>query len=372
MYSLSVLFFLHILNLCLQKDRRHGQNVENSKSKEGKKMNNSSDQNVKKRPIVHLNTSVKSQSPEKSDDIKKVRAELESPGHNDSISSKMVKRKRSTKRNVKTGFEKFLEMDMHKSVISAEEDLKLEKRLAKKLRVKDGKLKGEDLGMNLFVEGIPSVLDVLEEETRTHVEESPVENIEKRPSRKKRKKQKFSEQGLEVEICGDEVCEPLEANAEVEPEVSTRVFPKNKKRKTKLLDMGEEGNTAAGTSSDVPKPVESDRVEVALKAVPESAPAKYIPPHLRPLARNQSEEYAQVRRQIKGLLNRMSGSNVESITKEMSIVFCSVARGIASQILSEEVLAFCSRGPRGSEQYVFMLSYEVSMFFLSCSELYHC
>ncbi|KAH1225202.1 hypothetical protein GmHk_11G032163 [Glycine max] len=73
--------------------------------------------------------------------------------------------------------------------------------------------------------------------------------------------------------------------------------------------------------------------------VPEKkAKEKYIAPHLRARAGNKPEEYTQIRIR---LLNRLSESNVESITGELSLIF---------QILTEEVLASCSSGPRGNQQ----------------------
>ncbi|KAF3456658.1 hypothetical protein FNV43_RR01312 [Rhamnella rubrinervis] len=246
-------------------------------------------------------------------------------------------------------------MDMNSNVISAEDDLELERKLTKKLKVKNGKVKGEDLGMNIFFKGIPSVLDSVEEEKLTDTEELPGENFEKKLSSKKRKRKKLSKQGLEGEIPDDStaaVHEPLETYAEVESvELSAKVSSCKKNKKTRLLDKGEEGNIAVGTGIDVPKLVESDGIEVASNVVLDSAPGKYIVPHLRSLARNDSEQYTQVRTRIKRILNRLIESNVESSTGEVSIIFRSIARGIASQILSEEVLAFCSRGPRGNEQY---------------------
>ncbi|KAF3455495.1 hypothetical protein FNV43_RR00124 [Rhamnella rubrinervis] len=322
----------YLVNLMF-KEGRHKKTAKNSKSKDVKKLN--TDQNVK---------CIKSQSPEKSDSIKGVEVELESPKHNDSISSKTVKRKKSRKRNVKTGFEKFLEMDMNSNVISAEDDLELERKLTKKLKVKNGKVKGEDLGMNIFFKGIPSVLDSVEEEKLTDTEELPGENFEKKLSSKKRKRKKLSKQGLEGEIPDDStaaVHEPLETYAEVESvELSAKVSSCKKNKKTRLLDKGEEGNIAVGTGIDVPKLVESDGVEVTSNVVLDSAPGKYIVPHLRSLARMTQNN-----------ILRLIESNVESSTGEVSIIFRSIARGIASQILSEEVLAFCSRGPRGNEQY---------------------
>ncbi|XP_028790496.1 nucleolar MIF4G domain-containing protein 1-like [Neltuma alba] len=78
---------------------------------------------------------------------------------------------------------------------------------------------------------------------------------------------------------------------------------------------------------------------------------KYIAPHLRARAGNEPEEHTQIRRRIRGLLNRLSESNVESITGEISTIFQTIARSVASQIISEEILASCSGGPRGNEQY---------------------
>ncbi|KAG5032227.1 hypothetical protein JHK82_015804 [Glycine max] len=76
--------------------------------------------------------------------------------------------------------------------------------------------------------------------------------------------------------------------------------------------------------------------------VPEKkAKEKYIAPHLRARAGNEPEEHTQIRIRVRGLLSRLSESNVESITGELSLIF---------QILTEEVLASCSSGPRGNQQ----------------------
>jgi len=81
------------------------------------------------------------------------------------------------------------------------------------------------------------------------------------------------------------------------------------------------------------------------------ANVKYVAPHLRSRTRTEPEEHSQIRRRVRGLLNRLSESNVESTTGEMSTIFRSVARSVGSQIITEEVLASCSGGPRGNEQY---------------------
>jgi len=58
----------------------------------------------------------------------------------------------------KTKFKEYLEMETKGSALW-EEDLEMERRLAKKLGVKDEKLRDDDDGLNLFFKGIPSVLD---------------------------------------------------------------------------------------------------------------------------------------------------------------------------------------------------------------------
>ncbi|KAL6525554.1 hypothetical protein OROHE_015861 [Orobanche hederae] len=78
---------------------------------------------------------------------------------------------------------------------------------------------------------------------------------------------------------------------------------------------------------------------------------KYIAPHLRSHGGNESSEYAQLRKRVRGLLNRLSETNVESITGEIYNLFPSVGRTVGSQIVCEEVVASCSGGPRGNEQY---------------------
>ncbi|KAJ9545885.1 hypothetical protein OSB04_025592 [Centaurea solstitialis] len=88
--------------------------------------------------------------------------------------------------------------------------------------------------------------------------------------------------------------------------------------------------------------------------------AKYVPPQLRSTSRNESEEHSQLRKRVRGLLNRLSESNVEGITTEMSTIFQSIARSVGCQIMSEEILASCSRGPRGSEQYAAVFAALVS------------
>ncbi|KAF5940612.1 hypothetical protein HYC85_021779 [Camellia sinensis] len=197
------------------------------------------------------------QSTEQPTKLKKSKTKLDSSKNTDSAAVKVLKKK-------KTKFEEYLQMKTRHDRVSAEADLYLEKKLAKKLKVKEGNLRGGDDDINLLIEGIPSVLDSFE--TEDSLDEMPLEKV---------------------------------------------------LAKAPQLDR----NT------------------------------KYVAPHLRSRVAKESEEFSQIRRRVRGLLNRMSGSNVESVTREISTIFRSVARDAGSKLITEEVLASCSGGPRGNEQY---------------------
>nr|GEZ99908.1 nucleolar MIF4G domain-containing protein 1 [Tanacetum cinerariifolium] len=189
-------------------------------------------------------------------------------------------------KNEKTKFEKYLELETRTDFASAKEDLDLERRLAKRLKVKKGKLGGDEDDLNMLLPGFSSGFDYLDEASD--------ENIKKKVSKKKRKK-KLEQKG-DPEITSDDVAE------ELEPENET----------TSVADMDSENNNA--------------QVPVTEKQV------KYVPPHLRSKARNESEEFSQVRKRLRGLLNRLGESNVEGIAGEMSTIFQSISRSDGTQI----------------------------------------
>ncbi|PON45563.1 Armadillo-type fold containing protein [Parasponia andersonii] len=324
----------HQLWLQRQKDEKLKKSSGDLKLQNAKKSNSFLLHSVKKRQQSGLDGEFPSNK------VKDDESDLESPSDDDFNSSKVPKRKKGFKRNVKTNFEKFLEMEAE---ACAEEDLELERKLAKKLTVKSGKLKGDDDEMNLLFGGIPSVLDSAGED------QLPVKKSEKRSASKKCKTEN-SDQELEVELPSNSMSDVSDLedmyDGEVESEeVPDKVSPRKKNKKRKLSDKGKESNIAGGTT------VDSCRVDVPFEEVPTKAPQKYVAPHLRSCAGSEPEEYSQIRRRVRGLLNRLSESNVESITGEMSGIFRSVSRSISSQIIGEEVLASCSRGPRGNEQY---------------------
>lgn len=218
--------------------------------------------------------------------------------------------RKEKKRTRKTKFEEYLDMEeIQRGVLSANEDIEVERKLSKKLKVKEGKLRGDDDDMNNLFEGISSVLD----------------------------------------SSADAVNQGNQANVLDNSSLS------NRSRMMKSAEQ-ELAKSMIGTSLEASEPVKNDGLDVVVERVPTSSEAlglkaKYVAPHLRSCVENESEEYAQIRRRVRGLLNRLSESNVESITGEVSTIVQSVGRSVGSQIIIEEVLESCSGGPRGNEQY---------------------
>ncbi|KAF8043637.1 hypothetical protein BT93_A1834 [Corymbia citriodora subsp. variegata] len=279
----------------------------------------------------------------------KVTFEPSSKDNSDSLKSGKVKN--NVKRKSKTKFEEYLEHDMRKAAMTAEEDLELERKLAKKLKVKDAKLRGSDDGMNMLFKGIPSILDSFEQET-PDLRENRSERFKSESSGGKSERSNLEHmqddgKAVHVKAGACDSVEPSSADVDLEDfsvEASTR-----KKRKKSKMTKGDESDLSICKS-------ETSSGEVAREGDPvnmtsSESKAKYVAPHLRLRAGTESEEHMQLRRRVRGLLNRLSESNVESITGEIATLYSSVGRTAGSNIITEEVLASCAGGPRGNEQY---------------------
>ncbi|KAJ3697170.1 hypothetical protein LUZ61_000875 [Rhynchospora tenuis] len=259
-----------------------------------------------------------------------------------------------TKSNSK--FHEFLEMDMGRGATTAEEDLELERRLAKKLKVKKGKLTGPDDGINTLFEGLFSEIDP---DNEMNYESdllmgvgSPV------PDKKKKQKRKHSklqvEEGGTVDEAGSAEADKKEKqkrkHSKVQSEGNTNeeanTSEAGKKKKQKKMKKAVEKETTEGEETKQENDISKDKPVLS-----SSVNTKYVPPQLRATANAESEEVTQTRRRVRGLLNRLSEANVESITEEIAAIFRSVPRSIGCQVIGEEILASCARGPRGNEQY---------------------
>lgn len=337
-----------------KKQRRAEENKRKFGNSKAKYVNKSKNLKEKEDMQEDATNSRRNQSPEEKNVPTKMERKLGLLGHSGSNAPKTVKEKKGMRRNLKTKFEEYLEMDTKDAC--AEEDLEMERRLAKKLKLKDGKLKRMDDEMDMLLEGIPSVLDSFDKGEVPDANQFPIEGVEDTTSDKKHKKKKSlkesSEDGSE-DVMGaiSELQESLGAEVGLEEGASeTPSHNRNKKKSKRKQDMA--GDMTIGVSD----PAETHDAEAVLQETSKKAPAvassiKYVAPHLRSLAGNESEEYIQIRRRVRGLLNRLSESNVESITGEMATIFSSTIRSVSTQIIINEVLAACSGGPRGNEQY---------------------
>lgn len=337
-----------------KKQRRAEENKRKFGNSKAKYVNKSKNLKEKEDMQEDATNSRRNQSPEEKNVPTKMERKLGLLGHSGSNAPKTVKEKKGMKRNLKTKFEEYLEMDTKDAC--AEEDLEMERRLAKKLKLKDGKLKRMDDEMDMLLEGIPSVLDSFDKGEVPDANQFTIEGVEDTTSDKKHKKKKSSKESSEdgsEDVTGaiSELQESLGAEVGLEEGASeTPSHNRNKKKSKRKQDMA--GDMTIGVSD----PAETHDAEAVLQETSKKAPAvassiKYVAPHLRSLAGNESEEYIQIRRRVRGLLNRLSESNVESITGEMATIFRSTIRSVSTQIIINEVLAACSGGPRGNEQY---------------------
>ncbi|XP_038982508.1 nucleolar MIF4G domain-containing protein 1 isoform X2 [Phoenix dactylifera] len=224
-------------------------------------------------------------------------------------------------------------METGKGMVSAEDDLEMERRLAKKLKVKNGKLRGPDDELNILLEGAPSFPDSMVGDD-TDIDDEAEED--------------YGNGKESVSDCGNGKESVLTGKK------------KHKRKKSSVSSLKQlEGEVAVEVpmedtemdSGDAEQLDTSDEKEPHVEETAVDSRVKYVAPHLRAQANAESEELSQVRRRVRGLLNRLSESNVESITEEMATLFRSVSRSVGCQIIGQEIVASCSGGPRSNEQY---------------------
>ncbi|CAM8878007.1 unnamed protein product [Rhodiola kirilowii] len=262
---------------------------------------------------------------------------------------KLAKKDKGVKRK-KSNLEEYLEEDKKRDALAAEYDLKRERMLAKKLKVKKGKFEGVDDILNDIFSGFGGIAgdDDL-------FDGSEVKNKKQKTGRESRKENENNGDTVGFETDWgtsehDDDMDVLESEMEEKDNKGPLKKCKSRKKKKKLDDnlagdILDDASEKANSTTEIPKEGDAPQESVPEKSV------KYVPPHLRNTVKNELEEYAPMRRRIRGLLNRISESNVESITREIFNIIQTVPRGIASQILNEEVLTSVADGPRGSEQY---------------------
>ncbi|KZV27196.1 hypothetical protein F511_04649, partial [Dorcoceras hygrometricum] len=167
----------------------------------------------------------------------------------------------------KTKFEEYLEAEILGDRNLAEADLTMERKLAKKLRVKEGNLWGDD-GINMLFDGIPSVFD---SSTDGQMQILPSIDLDKQ-------------------------------------------YSANKLQSCKQLKKEKKPKRASDSDIRTSEKVEASSADEVLENS-NGALAKYLHPHIRSHGVEGSKEYAQL--QIRGLLNKLCEAKVESMTGEV-------------------------------------------------------
>ncbi|RGP63303.1 hypothetical protein FLONG3_9956 [Fusarium longipes] len=69
------------------------------------------------------------------------------------------------------------------------------------------------------------------------------------------------------------------------------------------------------------------------------AVAKYVPPSLRKAAGSEEERISRLRKQVQGLINRLTDANILSIVKSIEELYQSNARGDVSDVITDAIMA---------------------------------
>lgn len=249
-------------------------------------------------------------------------------------------------RKSKSKFAEYLEMEKGGGFLSKEEDLRLEKKLAKKLKVKNGMLGGND-ELTMLLDGIPSVLDNVDGDGLIS------KSLQDFSSRKKQKQSKYALEKIESEKGSDSMdglsnsLDPGNDEFDNVEELSLEKVTKKRKTKSKeysKMDKMDEGDLSASKalkskrklkvregrsckdnddankvfkgvfqttiviSSEVSEAVKNDDgINGTLDRVPTAGPdlvgkTKYVAPHHRSRMQKESEDNAQMRKRVRGTI----------------------------------------------------------------------
>jgi nucleolar MIF4G domain-containing protein 1 len=133
------------------------------------------------------------------------------------------------------------------------------------------------------------------------------------------------ESGLEAFDSDEQTSEELEIDTDSETD-----------DKDADLELEEDGSDFAGSESDNDKQVEQPRVRenpYVAPVAPGTQPTKYIPPALRGPPSSDAEALARLKRQIQGLLNRLSDANMMTILRDVEQAYQNNPRGYVTTVL---------------------------------------
>lgn len=249
---------------------------------------------------------------------------------------KELKRRRSSNKTPKANFFNFLDMEKNGIMASAEEDMRLERRLAKKLKVKSGRLTNANDDIDMLLEGIPPMSDNLGKtgkedknargaavSLKTKMMDSVNEDLDDDISSGEGSEESnvlSSDEELEDVVSpkdspissdeGSEESYSLTSDQEHEDEYLAIDYPKKNLKTSRLLkkhdnstssEQEQEPDTRISSDTEASGPPKTVSSEVALDKLPNKGPGKYVAPHLRSRGGNESAEYAEVRRRLRGM-----------------------------------------------------------------------
>lgn len=241
----------------------------------------------------------------------------------------------------KTKFQEFLELEAGKGVLSGEEDLEMEKRMSKKLKVKDRKLLGPDDGINFLIGGSPSEpYSMFDDDTcgGDEVDDDVIEEDVSSMKKKHKKKKKSSDASIEQsehEVSGgrDEVDDDDDV---IEENVSSMKKKHKNKKKLSHASMEQSECEVAVIEKGTPEKVNTSHVDVGQKkrkkknllaaseehpvvdgdakkldvldteeihsVEPATVPSvKYMPPQVRARLGIEFDELLEIRRRVKSM-----------------------------------------------------------------------
>ncbi|CAB1418601.1 unnamed protein product [Pleuronectes platessa] len=136
----------------------------------------------------------------------------------------------------------------------------------------------------------------------------------------------------------DEKDEDIEDEAEGEEEVAEEEEEEEMEEDEEEMDESDENEGDAEEEAVAPDTETSESVPVNTS----STTGKYVPPHLRDIGDDKRKaELVKLKRNVKGLLNRLSEANMASICGQLEEIYMNSSRKDMNDTLTEVLLAAC-------------------------------
>eukprot|EP00898_Chlorokybus_atmophyticus_P001124 jgi/Chlat1/2011/Chrsp158S02301 len=194
------------------------------------------------------------------------------------------------------------------------EDAEL-KRLAKKLKIKSGKLTGPDDGLQALLGGLAGP-DLSAEELS----------------------------GREGGLSDDDE----ESGEDGDLDSEAGLFDdRDELHGDEDDDVGHEVDEDEDDGNEEEEETEAN----AKGSPPKGAKGAYVPPHLRQSQVDTSEAALRLQRRVRGLLNRLTEANIESIMKESVSLYMTMTRHNVTLAVTSEIISTCASGNRGNDQH---------------------